>query len=363
MRGASTSAGLAALGALGCGLSAPVAESPAALLDATASDAGASDATDGAPDVQEEPETSTPPLDWTPVSANIIDDITSVWGSSTDVYVGSHMGYVYDITSYGVSSASFASGIVGAGWASDAAHIYAVTAGAWETQAGQASPGLLSQYDDANWSTLATGPFYAIWGSSAWDIYAGGPAGIAHAGDGATFAFEGAAGTNVLGVGGSGANDVYATTSDPTATILHSTGAGDWTPLFGQPTGAAWGVWSSGPGDAYVIVSPAAAGDPDAFVLHSSADGGWTSESVSQPGSKLVTVWGSGPTDVYVGGWHAGGEGLSGDLFHSTGDGRWTRVALPGNIYQVTSVWGRGSTDVYVGAYDVDNGPTLLHGQ
>jgi hypothetical protein len=343
--------------ALGCGGNSPaIAEGPPVEPDASVVDA--------ALDAADEPEASPAPLDWSVVTANILADVVAVWGDATDVYVGSDMGTVYDVTSYGSSSSTFVSGIVGAGWATDSLHVYAVTASNWQAQAGQTSPGVLYQYGgDTTWDMLAAGPFYGVWGSSTTDIYAGGPAGVAHATDGRTFALEGAAGMNVLGVGGSGAGDIYATTSDPTATILHSTGDGTWTPVFGQPAGTAWAVWSSGPGDAYVIVSPTAAGDPDAFVLHSSADGGWASESVGQPGSVLVTVWGSGPGDVYVGGWHPGTDGRAGDCFHSTGDGRWSRVELPGNLYDVTSIWGRSATDVYVGAYDVDDGPTLIHGQ
>jgi hypothetical protein len=346
----------AALLGVGCGGASPVVdESPPVEAEAPVADA--------APEAADEPEASPPPLAWTPVGASLIEDVVAVWGNATDVYVGSDMGTVTDITSYGASTSTFVSGIVGAGWAADPVHDYAVTASDWEAQAGQSSAGALYRYaGDSSWTMVAAGPFYAAWGSSATDVYAGGPAGIAHATDGQTFALEGPAGMGILGVGGSGPGDIYATTSDPTATILHSSGDGNWTPVFAQPTGAAWAVWSGGPGDAYVIVSPAAAGDPDAFVLHESA-GGWTSESVGQPGSVLVTIWGSGPDDVYVGGWHPGPEGRAGDCFHSTGDGAWSRVELPGNLYEVTSLWGRGARDVYVGAYDVDDGPTLIHGR
>jgi hypothetical protein len=317
-------------------------------------------------DASEEPEEGPPPIAWTEISANIIDDVVSVWGSATDVYVGGDKGAIYDIASTGATTDDAIMGLVGAGWAVDEQHAYAVAGSGWEALAGlgDAAGTLYRDVGGSDWEPISGGPFTSVWGTSAQDIYAGGPSGVAHATDGTTFVAQTISGTSagVLALGGSGATDIYATTSDPAATILHSAGDGAWTPVFAQPSGAAWGVWGSEPGDAYVIVSPRGAGDPDAFVLHSSGDG-WTSESVGQPGSVLVTIWGSGPEDVYVGGWHVGGDdGRVGDLFHSTGDGTWTRVELPGTLYEVTSVWGRGPRDVFVGVYDVEAGPTLLHG-
>jgi hypothetical protein len=166
---------------------------------------------------------------------------------------------------------------------------------------------------------------------------------------------------NVFALWGSGPADVYASTA-PGTTILHSAGDGSWQTLYAQDGGAAWAGWSSGPGDAFAVVSPAGDG-ADAFVLHATPSG-WTPETVGQPGARLVTIWGSGPQDIYAGGYHKGPDGLLvGDLYHSAGDGQWMPVGLPGHVYQVKAVWGASPGSVYVGVYDIDDGPTVLHGQ
>jgi hypothetical protein len=352
---------VAALGATGCGTVAYVGATVDGSLDADAPEVTTDDASDAseAGDAPGAPR----PLTWSQSSADVGNgDVVSIWGSSdSDYYVGCDEHVVYAVHDRATRTTNIPSLVVGAGWSSDPAHVYGAGASGWLAQAGTVSSGGVYQYVDSTWSLLTDGMFYAVWGSSADDVYAAGASGIVHSRGGGTFVSEST--VSALGVWGSGSGDVYASTADPVDTFLHSAGDGNWVPVHAQATGRAWAIWSSGPGDVYGVVSPVASGDPDAFVVHSTADGGWADESVGQPGSRLVAVWGSGPHDVYVAGWHAGTAGRIGDLFHSTGDGQWSRVELPGNLYEVTSVWGSGPDSVYVGVFDVDSGPLVLQGQ
>jgi hypothetical protein len=346
---------------LGCGgTTAPVR----AAKESPAVDGGADDAAEeSAPSPAEagvDRAAPPAPLAWSESGSSILFDIIALWGSTDGaVYVGTDEGIVYRVDPIGSTDDTTLSSVGGAGWGGDPKHVFAVGTSAWLKTGGS---GGLYDWTGEGWNSLAAGPFNAVWASTGSDVYAGGSGGVVHAADGRTFMRETGIAGAVLGLGGSGATDIYATTSSHDATILHSSGDGAWQSVFAQPTGSAWAVWSGASGEAYAVVSPTADGDPDAFVLHGSG-GAWMPESVGQAGSVLVAVWGSGPGDVYVAGWHAGAKGLVGDLFHSTGDGTWSRIDLPGEPYQVTSVWGSGPDSVYVGVFDVEGGPTLLRGQ
>jgi hypothetical protein len=191
-----------------------------------------------------------------------------------------------------------------------------------------------------------------------------GDQGVFHALDGGPFTSEDAGWTNALSVWGSGAHDVYVGTAGAPAAVLHSAGDGNWQAVYAQGGDAAWAVWSSGSGNAYALLAPAGTANPATRLVHAVPDGGWNDESFSPTPTTLVALWGSGAGDVYAGGWHAdAAAGRAGDLFHSTGTGRWIRVSLPGKLYDVRCIWGNSADDVYVGAYDVNDGPVLLHGQ
>jgi len=350
---------------LGCGLS--------------ASYGATGDGTPDAQDARREPEASDldasldaqpePPLSWTSVDEDIFQgDIVSVWGSSsTDVSVGTDSFAVVRIASGIAAPTVFPDQVAGAGWGSDPQTAYVAGSSAWLAQMGLASGGGLFRYAAnyaSDWTSVASGTFYSVWGSSPGDVYAAGDLGVFHAVDGGTFVGEGPDGGGALSLGGTGPTDIYAATSMVAGTILHSTGDGNWQAVYTETGGEAWAVWSGEPGDAYAIVVPVGGGDnPPAHLVHLKAGQGWVTESVSDTPTTLVTLWGSSAGDVYAGGWHLDSAGKGGDLFHSTGDGQWTRVALPGTPYDVRCVWGSSASDVYVGLYDIENGPVLLHGQ
>jgi len=322
------------------------------------------------PDAPDAAETASPlvpiTLTWREVNANIVEgDIASIWGTGADdVYVGTDMGGIYRLSDGIPSGKQVGSGVVvGAGWGADPENVYAAGASAWLAQAGLSSTGGLYRLGaDGFWASIASGTFYAVWGSSSSDVYAAGPAGVVHSAAGGPFDIEPFDGGSVLSLWGNARGDIYATTAGPAGAIFHSAGDGTWQVLT-TVTGGPWAIWSSGPGDVYAIVSPEASTDPPAYVLHTRPDGTWATEPVSTTATTLVTLWGSGPGDVYAGGWQDGASGRTGILYHSMGDGAWIPVPLPGSLYDVRSVWGSSAVDVYVGVFDLDDGPVLLHGQ
>jgi hypothetical protein len=344
---------------------------PAALVLGCGSPAPAS-ATDAGRDAAVEASTGSPSLTWTTVDVSLVEgDIVSVWGTSaTDVYVGMDLaGSVYHLEAGVPVLDSLQTTLVGGGWGSGPQDVFATGASAWLAKAGVGSNGGLfrsSGYDQ--WTSVASGVFDAVWGSSPTDVYAVGPGGVFHSTDaGGTFVQEHAAGTGIVSVWGSSAADVYVTTTSTLGTILHSAGDGTWKAVYSEPGFEPWGLWGSGPGDVYALLSPDSTSTLTAHVVHLAAatGGSWTTEVVDWGATKLVALWGSGRGDVYVGGWNedASGKNAGGALYHSTGHADWTRVDLPGSVYQVRSIWGSRAADVYAGIVDAQSGAVLLHGQ
>jgi hypothetical protein len=324
--------------------------------DANAQDADADDeGGDAAPDS----------MVWSVVSADVQGDVLAIWGPGHyDVFVGTDTPYVSELRGGLIQSVVPGQGaIVGAGWGGSMQGAYAAGASAWLEQAGKHAPGGLFQFTGSRvWQLVDSRTFTAVWGSSPEDVYAVGPAGVAHSLGGGPFVNEPSAGTEVVSVWGSGATDVYVTTMSDAGAILHSSGDGGWSPVASQTAGSAWMLWGSSAGDVYALVSLASTAAPDARIVHSSADAGWSTSSLGTPSTTLVAIAGSGRNDVYAGGWQEGSPRM-GVLFHSLGDGQWSAVDLPGQPYQVTAIWCVTANDVYVGLFDVQAGPMVLRGQ
>jgi hypothetical protein len=305
-------------------------------------------------------------LTWSMVNVSVQGDVLAIWGPGHyDVFVGTDTPYVFELDRGGMfqSVVPGQGAIVGAGWGGSMQGAYAAGASAWLEQAGMHAPGGLFQYTGSNvWQLVDSRTFTAVWGSSPDDVYAVGPGGVAHSIGGGPFAGETSAGTDVVSVWGSGAADVYVTTTSDAGAILHSSGDGGWSPVVSQQAGSAWTLWGSGPGDVYALVSLSSTAAPDARVLHSTADGEWSTASLGTPSTTLVAIGGSGKNDVYAGGWQDGSPRF-GVLFHSEGDGQWSPVDLPGQPYQVTAIWCGSANDVYVGLFDAQGGPMVLRGQ
>jgi hypothetical protein len=307
------------------------------------------------------------PLAWAPLDANIVSgDIVCIWGSqASDVFVGLDTGGLCHLSNGIPLSGEVAPGtVVGSGWAADSQTIYATGASAWLAQGGVSSVGGLYQLgEDGFWKMTLDGTVFSVWGTSANDVYAGGPAGIMHSIDGGPFNIEASGVGSVVSVWGTASSDVYAAISGSGGgSILHSAGDGTWQTLFGPAPGVPWAIWSGRSGELYAAFAPVSSSDPTAYIVHSQPDGSWKMETVDTSFIQLVTLWGSGPSDVYAGGWHEDSSGKTGALFHSTGNGQWTAVPLPSTTYDVRAVWGSSANDVYVGAFDTEAGPVLLHG-
>jgi photosystem II stability/assembly factor-like uncharacterized protein len=149
----------------------------------------------------------------------------------------------------------------------------------------------------------------------------------------------------LLGVWGSGANDVYAVGSGRRGTccppspewgvrgvLLHSAdGGGRWTTTW-LDAGLA-SVWGSGPGDVYVTGNAG---------IHHSTDGGrtWT---LAGGTTGVGRIWGLDAGHV----WAVGRRGADGLILYSTDGGRsWTETLVP-NVW-LSGVWASSPEDVYV---------------
>ena len=344
-------------GAIGCGATGGACGGAAG---STSPDGGTTDAGDGSVADGSQPAS----LTWSAALSDFGgDDVNSIWGTDSDVYVGTDFGHIYHLKNGAWTAASLGSSVcVGGGWGSGAQDVYAAGGCGW---AALGSGTLFHSAGDDSWTAVPNtlAGFYAVWGSSASNVYAAGPAGLFHSRSGGAFADETVNGTPVS-LWGSGPADVYTTEIGSSSNVLHSDGTGSWQDSLSGKSDDPWVVWGSGPTDVYAIFSPSFLSEATAFVMHRKGDS-WTAESIDVTFTKLVALWGSGPGDVYIGGWHedSSGSPAGGAFYHSAGDGNWTPVGIPAPIQQVRAIWGRSGTDVYVAAYDTFYGMVLWHGK
>lgn len=184
-----------------------------------------------------------------------------------------------------------------------------------------------------------TALLYAVWGTSATNVYAVGSGGAILHFDGSSWASM-ASGTssNLYAVWGSSATDVFAVGFG--GTILHYDGS-HWAPMAGGSSGPLNGVWGASPVDVYAVGYQTGTG---AALLH--WDGtAWSSRGVPTS-QELRAIWGTSSGDFYM----AGGGGFSNDatLLHSDGT-HWSTVATGWPAF--FGVWGASSAAVFaVGA-------------
>jgi hypothetical protein len=188
--------------------------------------------------------------------------------------------------------------------------------------------------------------------------------------------------TSLLGVAGTGPNDVYVA-AGAAGHVLQSTDETTWsgyssfgigadfncvwvqgaTPYVGVSgygiivlgDGGASGpqpvfhynvlaIWGSAANDLYAGCGDGAG---SAYVLHSTGDGKWAQETFFASTLGVTGVWGSSGSDVYaVGSSEEGGAIVA----HSTGNGAWTAATLPAGVGPAHAVWGAGPSDIYVAA-------------
>jgi hypothetical protein len=173
------------------------------------------------------------------------------------------------------------------------------------------------------------------------DIYAAGyRSGIGHF-DGSTWTRQPGPAVNLFRLFAISPSDLYLV--GDSATLLHSTGDGTWTPQVVPTTEDLIGIWASSASDIY------AAGH-NGTILHSIGDGTWTAQTTGVT-TGLWALWGSGARDIY-----AAGEGSI--ILHSAGDGTWTPFETGTGVSVFEELWGTGPDDVYL----VGDGGTILHG-
>jgi hypothetical protein len=188
--------------------------------------------------------------------------------------------------------------------------------------------------DSCQWGTWRRGALpdgvitYALWGTSADDVWAAGDGGVAHF-DGEGWVLQDLGGApDLRGIGGSARNDVWAVGN---ARIYHYDGA-SWVeaPVAGGPRQLT-AVWSAGPDDVWAVGDGAAHRDAN----------GWrvVSLPVSGPHRLLLSVWGSGPDDVWA-------VGEAGTVLHFDGV-EWQLVDV-GSTGRLTDVRGTGPDDVWI---------------
>jgi hypothetical protein len=135
--------------------------------------------------------------------------------------------------------------------------------------------------------------YYAVWGSSASDVYVAGNNVILHSTGNGTWTIErDRAGATFRGLGGSAWNDLYAVGDG--GLILHSVGNNTWAQQPSGTTNNLLAVWAASISSIYAV------GERDT-VLHSTGTGSWTPMPTLGAGF-IRGVWGSSDSDVYLAG-------------------------------------------------------------
>ena len=216
----------------------------------------------------------------------------------------------------------------------------------WMAADGQAfavgNAGLVLHFNGYFWVPMytQTSPtLLGVWGSGVNDVFAvGGDAGAGeiHHFDGSTWsAMTVPAGVNTLrGVFGFSASEVYAVGDDA---VLHYDGTA-WTALV-PPLANPWrAVWGSSPTDLVIV------GEGGQILQYDGAS--FTTASVGSATTTLQGVWGASTSGVWA-------VGTGGEIFHRSGTA-WSQMASP-TTEDLTGVWGDGN-----GFYAVGDSLTVL---
>ncbi|HLO29934.1 MAG TPA: Ig-like domain-containing protein [Anaerolineales bacterium] len=220
--------------------------------------------------------------------------------------------------------AGWSSGRLTGVWGSGANDVYVV--GFAEDNSGHATP-LLYHNDGTSWSEASPslplgwriGKLYAVWGSSASDVY-------------------------LVGEG-------YGMNGYDIPLLYHYTGSGWIQTALSLPMDWSGGhltsVWGSSASDVYAV----GWGQGITPLLYHNDGTGWSEASASVPyeAGALQGIWGSGANDVYTGG-HSLGLPY---LYHNDGTG-WAPIVLPSSGVQLYGVSGSSAHDVFAVGYSLD---------
>ena len=276
---------------------------------------------------------------WQTESGSGGEALHGVWGSSaSDVYAVGTNGTIlhYDGAAWVAVGGAAVMGVTIADiWGSSDSDVYAVGLIPDGWCDGGECPGYMLHYDGSGWSVLSNGDDYGdllgVWGSGADDVFAVGEAGVIRHYDGADWtAMDSHTDKSLTDVWGTSSNDVFAVGDK--GTILHYDGSSWHTVTTGiaRPLN---GVWGSSGTDVFAV-------GEEGTILHydgtnlTAMDSGYT-----EPWESLRAVWGSSGQDVF-----AVGEGRL--ILHYDGAG-WTSM-IPDMGTYLQDVWGSGAKDVFV---------------
>ena len=258
----------------------------------------------------------------------------SIWGSSaTDVWAGGAGGstafHHYDGTSWtAFASPNQVSGL----WGTASSNIWA------------ASSTRILHYDGVSWTAdpfIAADALFAVWGSSATDVYAGGATGTLIHYDGLAWSAVGSSGLaaseDVTAIWGTSSSNVYVGAATATAGLgLHRWNGTSWSTVTAG-INAVRAIWGSSATDIYV-------GGDFGFMRH------WNGTSWSTVGGFGTTaidviqgIWGTGANNVYL-------VQRSGKIWHSVNGGvTWFPYTAPG--VNLLAIWGADDRHIFAAGF------------
>ena len=221
-----------------------------------------------------------------------------------------------------------------------------VVLGLWGTSATDvfaAGPAYVLHYDGMAWNSVFRDIGYQnwdVWGSSSSDVYVvGHGAKVLHY-DGTVWSLMTSGLSGLLaGVWGASPRDIFAVSWD--GTIVHFDGA-SWSSMGSPGPAGLHGVWGSSASDVFTVGQGSA--------LH--YDGTSWNDISTGVNRNIEAVWGVSGTDVYA-------AGVDGNVFHFDGTG-WTCVAWDAPIH-VNAIWGSSNTDIYFAGADTLGNAAIFH--
>ena len=196
---------------------------------------------------------------------------------------------------------------------------------------------------EMNHSIPQTTSLYAVWGSTAYDVFVAGSSGVIMHYDGTSWVVMSTGVTNRLtDIWGTASNDVFAVGDN--GVILHYDGV-SWTAMTSGTSSILNSIWGSASDDVFIA---------GGGILH--YDGStWTDIGLIESetpgiyfGISGKSIWGSASSDVFV-------AAFSGDIRHYNGTG-WSDIS-PTVKKPIYDIWGTAYNDVFAVG---DNG-VILH--
>jgi hypothetical protein len=261
---------------------------------------------------------------WVKQTSGTSQGLTGVWGdAATDVYAAGTGGTIIHFTGSSWSSMpSGSSNDLSAIGGSAATDIWAV-----------GDNGTTLHYNGTSWSTIGPNsgiPLTGVTAGSSSSIWAVGVQGSLLSSSGSAWQVSMQSGLSFYAVWASSATDVYVSSL---GTVLHYNGT-QWTNAYVSDADSMDGIWGGGPQPA-TVYSIGTNG-----TLATLSGGTWTEQNI---GTAVFALWGPNATSFYTG---AGG-GIIGYL----NNGNLSSYFL-GTSASVQSIWGSSSTNVYAAASD-----------